>query len=302
MNKPIRILSFGGGVQSSTLALMALHGDIESIDYAIFADTGSEPQRVYEHIEWMKEQIGEGFPLIVTSKGNLGDDVLSAQMGDKKRCAQPPFFVIDVDTTEVRVQPKQTINETLITANMLPEASKFHSLPDKGGVLWRQCTKEYKIEAIRREARRIYEQHGKERRIQQIIGISFDERQRMRDSGVGYIDNVYPLADAKISRHDCLEWLRKHGYPEPPKSACFFCPYTSNRRWADMKRNDPETFQRAIEFDAALRDGDRRLPGVTGRVYVHRSFKPLSDIVFVDDKQGDFDFGFDNECEGMCGV
>lgn len=38
----MRILSLGAGVQSSTLALMAEHGEIEKPDYAIFADTGWE--------------------------------------------------------------------------------------------------------------------------------------------------------------------------------------------------------------------------------------------------------------------
>lgn len=37
------ILSLGAGVQSTTLLLMALHGELEPIpDCAIFADTGAE--------------------------------------------------------------------------------------------------------------------------------------------------------------------------------------------------------------------------------------------------------------------
>ena len=41
----MRVLSLGAGVQSSTLLLMACHGELE-LDAAIFADTQWEPQWV----------------------------------------------------------------------------------------------------------------------------------------------------------------------------------------------------------------------------------------------------------------
>lgn len=50
-NIRLRILSLGAGVQSTTLALMAAHGEIGPMpDCAIFADTGWEPKAVYEHL------------------------------------------------------------------------------------------------------------------------------------------------------------------------------------------------------------------------------------------------------------
>ena len=69
-----------------------------------------------------------------------------------------------------------------------------------------------------------------------------------------------------------------------------------------MKRNDPATFQRAVTFDLALRQGGKKLPGVTGDCFVHRSFKPLGEVTFQHEDQIDFQFGMDNECEGLCGV
>lgn len=50
----LRILSLGAGVQSTTLALMAAHGEIGPMpDAAIFADTGNEPDAVYDHLQWL---------------------------------------------------------------------------------------------------------------------------------------------------------------------------------------------------------------------------------------------------------
>jgi hypothetical protein len=50
----LRVLSLGAGVQSTTLALMAAHGEIGPMsDCAIFADTGWEPSAVREHLAWL---------------------------------------------------------------------------------------------------------------------------------------------------------------------------------------------------------------------------------------------------------
>jgi hypothetical protein len=38
------------------------------------------------------------------------------------------------------------------------------------------------------------------------------------------------------------------------------------------------------------------------QIFLHRSCKPISEIDFdQEDKQGDFFYGMQNECEGMCG-
>ena len=48
----LRILSLGAGVQSSTLLMKIYNGEIAPVDYAIFADTGNEPQEVYDWFEF----------------------------------------------------------------------------------------------------------------------------------------------------------------------------------------------------------------------------------------------------------
>jgi hypothetical protein len=55
MTEPIHIISLGAGVQSSTMALMAAHGEITPMPKcAIFADTGYEPSEVYGYLEYLK--------------------------------------------------------------------------------------------------------------------------------------------------------------------------------------------------------------------------------------------------------
>jgi len=52
------VLNLGAGVQSTTLYLMSMSGEVRPFDVAIFADTGEEPQAVYKHLEWLQSLKG----------------------------------------------------------------------------------------------------------------------------------------------------------------------------------------------------------------------------------------------------
>lgn len=69
----MRVLSLGAGVQSTTLALMAAHGEIEPPDCAIFADTGWEPRAVYRHLQWLEDELP--FPVHRVNAGDIRDHI-----------------------------------------------------------------------------------------------------------------------------------------------------------------------------------------------------------------------------------
>ena len=79
MDKPLRILSLGAGVQSSTLALMIAHGELPMVDAAIFADTGAEPKGVYDWLDWLESKLP--FPVHRVNNGSLLNDVLTRKDG-----------------------------------------------------------------------------------------------------------------------------------------------------------------------------------------------------------------------------
>ena len=81
----MKIISLGAGVQSTTLALLAHHGEIEPPDYAVFADTGWEPKAVYKHLDWLESYLT--FPVVRVSAGNL-KNILLTESG----FAPVPFF------------------------------------------------------------------------------------------------------------------------------------------------------------------------------------------------------------------
>lgn len=86
------MLSLGAGVQSSTLLLMALQGGLP--DCAIFADTGWEPQAVYDHLDRLEANArADGLPVHRVSAGNFRRHLLDAIAGSRRRVTDPPLFV-----------------------------------------------------------------------------------------------------------------------------------------------------------------------------------------------------------------
>jgi hypothetical protein len=84
-------------------------------------------------------------------------------------------------------------------------------------------------------------------------GISTDEIHRCRtQSGFDFYRVNYPLIDLELSRADCHKIIAEAGLPQPPKSSCWFCPYTKFSRWQEMSTQDPETFAKAVEMERTL--------------------------------------------------
>lgn len=297
MSRPMHILSLGAGVQSTTLALMAAAGKCEPApDCAIFADTGEEPAAVYRHLDWLMAPGRLAFPVHVVRawegygkpgiKRRLGDEILASARGEGKAGShsRPPFFVLNADGSR--------------------------------GMIRRQCTGDFKIDVIQAKERELLglrrgQRWPNEIRIVQWIGISTDEATRMKPVMARRKDKEgktvavphptirgrWPLIEKRMSRHDCLLWLSRHGHPTPPKSACTFCPFHSDSEWRTIKA-DPAAWARAVEVDRAIRGGlvSKTLEGA---LYLHASLRPLVEVNFANGAQLNL---FENECEGMCGV
>lgn len=295
----LRALSLGTGVQSTTMALMAAHGEIGPMpDCAIFADTGWEPRAVYEHLDWLRSGNVLPFPVLTVSAGNIRDQLLAAGSGE--RWASIPAYTRTVTPagTDVAVFDEDEDGEIIEVATRRTAAETVSV-----GMIRRQCTAEFKIVPIRRKVRELV---GLTRRrspdhpvVEQWLGISTDEIIRVKPSFEAWQVKRYPLIEQRMSRRDCLAWLRRHGYPEPPKSSCIGCPFHSDAAWRRLRDHDAEGWMDALEVDRAIRTG---LRGIRGEVFLHRSAVPLdeADLSTAADR-GQLDL-FGNECEGVCGV
>ena len=280
----LTVLSLGGGVQSSVMALMAGEslpptgsgGAFDRVpDCAIFADTHWEPPSVYEHIKWLGDRLS--FPLYVVDNGrSLREDVkaLTGHSG-ARRYVDIPIYLKGRDG-------------------------------EGDGIGRRQCTDNYKVRPIRRRIREMLGLRPRQRvpagtTVELWLGISTDEAIRMKTSRDRWIENRYPLIEAGMSRKDCADWWEAR-YDRPlERSACVACPFQSRSRWVETKRRWPELFAEAVEIDARMRGG----LAFAKEPYLHMTRKPLAEAVALDEVEmgaGEQADGFGNECEGHCGV
>lgn len=278
------ILSLGAGVQSSCLALMAAKGEIKPMpDFAVFADTQAEPKSVYDWLEWLKKQLP--YPVYTVSNGNLTDDCLSP-----------------------KVRKKDTPNGKAGTTYMKGIIPKF-GIAKNGEVtaaIGRACTADYKIIPIHKLIKEKLEikRNCKDVMVTQYIGISYDELQRMRDSRDKWAQNRYPLVEKRMHRYDCKQWMQKNGFPDPPRSACIYCPFHSDEEWRRLRNEEPAEFAKAISFEKKLQQQHTKYAtDLRMSVFLHKSCKPLGEIDFdSDEDKGQQTWDFMAECEGMCGV
>ena len=273
------ILSLGAGVQSTTLYCLAAQGKFPC-EAAIFADTGEEPEAVYRHLGWLKEASRLGPPIMVRTRGSLGDDLTRGENSSHQRFASIPAFTSD-------------------------------GIGNAPSMTRRQCSREYKTQVVEQTIRR--EIVGlapgralpKDVQVVQYIGISWDERSRAVDverrMKRGW-KAVFPLLGLRWTRNDCRTFLEIHIPHEVPKSACVFCPFHNDRQWQSLKASGGKDWARIVQIDTALRTpGTIVNRNLNQSLYLHRSCKPITDIDFANSKQAYFD-GFLMECQGMCGV
>lgn len=251
-----KIISLGWGVQSFTLAVMSALGDLPKVDAAVHADTTYESLLTYQFAERWTSWLKLHNVNVVTVR-NLSNQIVTDRVG----------------------------GEIFIPA--------FTNTPSSnGGQLRRQCTQRWKIAPLRRWL----QQNRNGKRVEQWLGISLDEFQRMRDSDVKYCSNVYPLIEKKMTRADCVKYLEGKGVEVPPKSACTFCPYHNTAEWRRIAQT-PQDYQSAIAIDEKIR---KVRPPYD--LFVHPSRKPLTKVdLRTAEEKGQMSL-WDSECSGICGV
>jgi hypothetical protein len=261
----MKVLSLGAGIQSTTLLLMALEGEIERPDAAIFADPRFEVDETYSNLKMLEDLCGKKIPIYRVSKGSIADDLAKAARTGS-RTVSMPFHIVRPDGNY--------------------------------GMARRQCTGEYKLGPILREQKELLRKAG-QKHAEAWIGYSFDEISRMKPSRVKYSVNRYPLIERAMTRSSCIKWLTSHEYPVPEKSACIGCPFRKGESWVSV-RDHLSQWERATAFDDTI----RHLPRFLSTLFVHRSHQPLRNVDVRDPAQliNTRIDDFIEECDGVCGL
>lgn len=123
------------------------------------------------------------------------------------------------------------------------------------------------------------------------LGISMDEAERMKPSGLKWYRHIYPLIEIlPMSRMACVNQIVSYGWKVPHKSHCFMCSNMSPESWKQMKALENGDFDLALALDAEIRTKDPN-------VYLHPSGLPLGEAVEQSEQQQDM---FDGCDSGYC--
>lgn len=278
------IISLGGGVQSSAMALMAAVGEITPMPQAaIFADTQAEPKAVYLWLDWLEKQLP--FPVHRVTAGSLAEMEMQLRVSKKSG---------------------KTYKKSEIPAfGKNPDGSK--------GIMGRKCTRDFKIQPIKVKCREVcgIKRGQKQVTVTQWIGISYDEMGRATASREPWSQTRFPLLEKEITRDGCLEWMRLRGFPEPPRSACLFCPFHSDHEWQRIKDGDPAEWRYVQDFEKQLQESASHCQVIRSVPFLHPSLRPIGEVEFkpkqAPDGQKQMTMhemwnDIKNDCSGMCGV
>lgn len=256
--------SFGGGVQSTAVMVLAARGEID-FDTFVMADVGTDAEN----------------PATVAYVNDVA----------------APYAAAHGLTLEV-IHRKWRGGRYRSLLGYMAEVRTSIPIPVHlagGGPANRLCTIRWKIEPVERWQR---ERGATEARPARLgIGISVDELERARTASRFPTQTLaYPLLDLGIDRAGCARIVADAGLPPAPKSSCWFCPYQGTEQWRARRRNEPELFEAAVDLERRL--GDRRVELGRDRAYLTRHKMPLDQA--VDDQLALFEDGPSGCTSGSC--
>jgi len=266
----LTVISYGGGVQSTAMLVLACQGRLGyEVTDALFANVGDDSEHPAT-LDYVR-------------------DVAIPWAGERG------LLVHELD----RVKRDGT-TETL-WGRLMKEGSRSLPIPvrmDNGAPGNRLCTADFKIKVVGKWLK--VQGASKEDPATVCIGISTDEIIRVSNKRVEpYERPVYPLVELGLDRSACQQLIADAGLPVPPKSSCFFCPFHRPQMWAEMRRDEPELFERSAQLEDTL--NARRSKLGKDRVYLTRFARPLREaIAEAQDMLPGFSPDTDQCDEGYC--
>lgn len=265
---PLRVLSYGGGLDSFAMLVDAIQRG-ELPDLVIFADVADRKHEdpgewpgTYQHIREV------AMPL----------------------CARYGIEFKWLHTDEYNIRGERSL---------IAYFEKTSSMP---GRVSRLCTSAAKVERITEYLADHYPagkleiwigfEAGEEKRAEKdphsLAAQAKGGGQRKTRSGrtgkarlAGRRTNRFPLIEQRICRCRAAALVRKAGFPVPPKSACTYCPFGTKGDFQRLRTERPQDFERLVQLEkkakktksgATIRfGGDRSLEDWTARAYKPRA-------------------------------
>ena len=239
------VASYGGGLNSTAMLIEWVNRG-HRLDLVLFADTGGERPETYAHVKalsiWLMEH---GAPPVITVRyTDRGGEVVTLE----DRCLQ---------------------------TNRLPSLAYG----------FKKCSQRFKRGPQDKYVRNwapAKQAWNRGEKIIKLLGYDADEPHRAERAERRYAMDLasskpsldvrryvyrYPLIEWDMGREECAEITARAGFGAVPKSACFFCPSTSNAEIYRLQDSHPDLLARAlaIEANAESTTAGRGLGGQTRR-------------------------------------
>lgn len=227
----LRVVSYGGGVQSTALLVLAAQGYVDFPTF-LFCNVGDDSEHP-DTLAYVREVAFD----------------YAAQHG--------------IRMEELHRVPRKGVHagkpETLY-GRLMRDGSRSLPIPVRmagGAPGTRSCTADFKIRVVQRWVLA----HGatEANPCTTAIGISTDEYQRATSRIKETYERLeYPLLTLEwrgrvgLSRSDCMDVIRSAGLPMPRKSSCYFCPFHTAGVWAEMRRDEPDLFAKSADLEDTL--------------------------------------------------
>lgn len=255
------VVSYGGGVQSTALLVLAAKGYIPHRTF-LFSNVGDDSEHP-ETLSYVREVAFD-----YAAKHGIRLEELHKEPTRGRFAGQ---------------------RETLYASLMHPDSRSIQipvRMADTGSPGNRRCTTDFKHRVVGQWLQR----HGATAAtpVRVAIGISTDEWERASSRReTPHELPEYPLLTLEwrgrrgLSRNDCEQAIRDAGLPVPRKSSCYFCPFHKPSEFADLARTAPVLFEKACHLEDTI-NGRRDTLG-KDHVYLTRFGRPLRDV--IDDSQ-----------------
>ena len=245
-SKPLTVLWFGGGQDSTALLLMSKYHEEFKAKYCqdnfvvIMSNTGNEFPETYEflgRVEAFCETNGIPYFFLKSNMGFHTSTWLSLQHQFRKNNSIMSVVGIKSCTDSLKIQPCYKFLDFYIGTNY--------------GWTW-----EYK-----RAIKSYFQQFGK---IKVIIGFAKGEEKRVANSKEDYetendkrplwmqkcVEYHYPLIDYGMDRADCQNYIREiDSLPVPMPSNCMFCMFQSPQEILYLESFHHKSWLEWIEYE-----------------------------------------------------
>lgn len=115
-----------------------------------------------------------------------------------------------------------------------------------------------------------------------FLGIALEEAHRAKrnkEYEFGIVRD-YPPIDHNINRQGCVEIIKRHGLPVPPKSGCFFCPFQKASEIRGLYHRCDDLFGKALELEKRNIQRNKE-KGRPQSGYLHASNRPLEVVAMT---------------------